>query len=287
MLTFILSLFMFHQADPTNYGNVVDALKKISSQYSQNAEMIVMGDSDSGLPIYALKIGNGDVATLVVATHHGNEYGSTAVAVATAESLAADPLPGRTVYVVPVLNISGYNTRNRNERTTKGSFDPNRDYPGPCGTNGPFRLKSTTSLAKFLEEKNIVTSATLHTYSPAVLYPWGISTQDLKTEYESTFIALTQAATVESKYQYGNSTEILYAADGTFEDYAFWKTGAWSILFEMGYRHNPGPQDIEKMIQGNVPGIRRLLAVAPIERAANHNFTGKCDRSVPQRLVLE
>lgn len=278
---------MFQSPDATNYGNVVDVLKKISTQYSNNAELIVVGDSDSGLPIYGLKIGSGEVATLVVGTHHGNEYGSTAVAIAAAESLAADPLPGRTVYVVPVLNISGYNSRSRYEKTTKSSYDPNRDYPGPCATSGPFKLKSTTSLAKFLEEKNIVTSATLHTYSPAVLYPWGVSSKDLKTAYESTFIALTQAATVESKYQYGNSTEILYAADGTFEDYAFWKTGTWSILFEMGYSHNPSESSIKEMIQGNVPGIRRMLAIAPTEKAQDHAFTGQCDRSVPQRLVLE
>lgn len=287
MLTLMLSLFMFHKADPTNYGNVVEVLKKLSAQYPQNAELIVMGDSDSGLPIYGLKIGNGETATLVVGTHHGNEYGSTAVAIATAESLAADPLGGKTVYVVPVLNISGYNARSRYEKKGSSSLDPNRDYPGPCGTNGPFKLKSTAALAKFIEDKNIVSSATLHTYAPAALYPWGVSSKDLKTPYEDTFIALTKAATVESKYDYGNSTELLYAADGTFEDYAFWKVGAWSILFEMGNSHYPSQNDIKEMVSGNVPGIRRLLAVAPTEKAADHLFQGKCDKSVIQRTVLE
>ena len=51
---------------------------------------------------------------------------------------------------------------------------------------------------------------------------------DLKTEYEDLFKNLVASATVESKYTTGNNTEVMYPADGTFEDYAFWKTGAWS-----------------------------------------------------------
>jgi hypothetical protein len=200
------------------------------------------------------------------------------VALAFAESVAADPIPGQTVYVVPVLNIGGYNKRSRYESNGKGAMsDPNRDYPGPCGTEGPFNLKSTKALADFIDHEKIVTAATLHTYFPAVVYPWGISTQDLANAYPEIFQKLVEAGTVESRYRVGNSTEVIYPADGAFEDYAYWKHGIWSILFELGFSHSPSDSEIQTMIAQNVPGLRRMLMTAPTTVAANHSFTGRCD----------
>lgn len=290
MINFLLSLFLLPQVNTpvsSNYDQVVQALRTIANDHGDNAQLFELAVSDSGQSIYGLKIGNGETADLIVATHHGNEYGSTAVAVGAAQAFAANPIAGHTVYVIPVLNIGGYNQRNRYESVNGRSFDPNRDYPGPCGTSGPYNLKSTKALADFIDQKRIVSSATLHTYWPAVLYPWGISTRDLKTEYESTFIGLAKDATVESKYASGNSTELLYAADGAFEDYAYWKHGIWSLLFEMGVSHSPGQDQMKQMVAVNVPGLRRFIENAPKERAANHAFTGTCDRSVQQRYILE
>ncbi|MDG0817244.1 M14 family metallopeptidase [Bdellovibrio svalbardensis] len=290
MLHIIFSLLVSMQAPaaPTNYSVVQDGLKKIAQENPTTTELFDIGLSDSGDPIMGLKIGNGETPDLIVATHHGNEYGSTGVAMGAADAFAKNPIVGHTVYIIPVLNISGYNNRNRYERTPSGSVDQNRDYPGPCATTQPFRSKATKALADFIDKKNIVSSATLHTYWPAVLYPWGFSTKDITTSYESTFINLVKASAVESGYAVGNSKELLYAADGAFEDYAFWKHGVWSLLFEMGKSHNPSQSDIKRMIDVNVPGFRRFFENAPKERAANHDFTGKCDYTrALQRTHLE
>lgn len=262
-----------------NYAQVKARLQTAAAQNPTTTTEFELGMSDSGEMIKGLKIGNGPVNNLIVATHHGNEYGSTELAVAIAENLAKDPLPNQTIFVIPVLNISGYNSRSRYEsfKNNKELQDANRDYPGPCGTDGPFKLKSTKALADFIDKQNINAAATLHTFSPAVLYPWGISTHDLSTPYQSIFEQLTKDATQESRYQYGNSTELLYPADGTFEDYAYWKHGIWSILFELGYSHSPGENAVQEMIRTNIPGIRRMLANAPTSRAENHSFTGRCD----------
>ncbi len=275
-------------AAPTNYSVVQDGLKKIAQENPTTAQLFDIGVSDSGDPIMGLKIGNGETPDLIVATHHGNEYGSTAVAMGAADAFAKNPIVGHTVYIIPVLNISGYNARNRYERLPTGSVDQNRDYPGPCVNTKSFQSKATKALADFIDKKNIVSSATLHTYWPAVLYPWGFSTNDVTTSYESTFINLVKASAVESGYAVGNSKELLYAADGAFEDYAFWKHGVWSLLFEMGNSHNPSQNDIKGMIDTNVPGFRRFFENAPKERAANHAFTGKCDYTrALQRTHLE
>lgn len=287
MLETILSLFLFAPQAPDNYATALEVLRTIARDNPHRTKWLEIGVSDSGKPIVALQIGDGETASLIVGTHHGNEYGSTAVALAVADSLARDPLPEHTVYVVPVLNVSGYNSGSRLERTSVGSIDPNRDYPGPCGTPRPFRSKATRALADFAEAANIVNSATLHTYSPAVLYPWGFSTRDVSTAYDSLFISLAKAATVESGYLVGNSKDVLYAANGTFEDYAFWKLGIWSLLFEMGSSHSPNEGDVKRMIEVNVPGLRRFIATAPKSRAADHQFRGKCDLSVQSRTRLE
>ncbi len=287
MMNTILSLFLTLAPHVNNYDKVVTTLNQIHQAHPNTTQILTIGVSDQGVPIYALQIGSGAVNSLIVGTHHGNEYGSTAVALGVADNLANSPIDGQTVFVVPVLNISGFNAGNRFENGISGSFDANRDYPGPCKAGKTFNLKSTKALADFLVEKNIQVSATLHTYWPAVVYPWGISTKDLSTPYDAQYIDLVKAATVESGYQTGNNTQVLYAADGTFEDYAYWKHGIWTLLFELGFSHNPDQTAIKNMVDVNVPGIRRFLTQSPKVRVTNHNFAGTCDSQVMQRMWLE
>ncbi len=288
MLETILSLFLMQAPSASNYEKVVQQIEQIAAQNPANAEVFTMGINNQGQPIKGLKIGNGAINSLVVGTHHGNEYGSTAVALGFAQSLAQAPIVGQTVYIVPVLNISGYNRKDRFESSTSSQVvDANRDYPSPCKAGPNFKLKSTEALAKFVDEKNIIISATLHTYWPAVVYPWGISTTDLTTPYDNQYKELVRLATVESRYQTGNNTDVLYPADGTFEDYAYWKHGIWSLLFELGFTHNPDAQAIKNMIDVNTPGLRRFLENAPTQRVAEHNFSGRCNARMPQRVILE
>lgn len=259
------------------YEDVRAFLRGLVAKHPTTTELFELGVSDSGRMIEGVRIGSGPVSHLVVATHHGNEYGSTEVARAFAASLAASPIPNRVIYVIPVLNIYGYDTRRRGEDTPDSVYDSNRDYPGPCGTAGPFKLKSTALLAAFLEQRQIVAAATLHTFHPAVVYPWGFKTPDLTPPYVDLYTALAKAATVESGYRIGNSTDVLYPAAGTFEDYAFWRHGIWTLLFELGRTHKPYDDAIAEMIRVNVPGLRRMMEQAPVARAEDHEFRGRCD----------
>lgn len=287
MLEGILALFLMQAPAANKYDNAVAKLNEIAATNPAQAQVITIGTNDQGTPIKAIKIGNGKTASLVVATHHGNEYGSTAVALGFADSLAKKPIEDQTVYIVPVLNVTGYNRGRREENSLGWPVDANRDYPSPCKKDKAFRLKSTNALATFIEEKNIQISATLHTYWPAVVYPWGVSTTDLSTPYDDTYKKLVADATVESRYQTGNNTEVLYPADGTFEDYAYWKHGIWSLLFELGFSHDPDQVAIKNMIEVNNPGLRRFLENSPKTRVAKHDFTGRCDARMPQRVFLE
>lgn len=288
MIETILSLFLLQTPSADNYNNILKSMDQIAITNPANVKVFTMGTNSQGQAIQGLKIGSGPVNSLVVATHHGNEYGSTAVALGFAQELASHPIQKQTVYVIPVLNISGYNRADRYEKNVQGLMtDPNRDYPSPCKTDAPYQLKSTEALSKFLIDKNIQISATLHTYWPAVVYPWGISTTDLSTPYEDQYKLLVAAATAESKYQTGNNTQILYPADGTFEDYAYFKHGIWSLLFELGFSHNPDPIAVKNMIQANTPGLRRFLEESPTVRVTQHKFIGHCDARMLKRVILE
>lgn len=266
-----------------SYDETRKFMHALAAAHPESTQIFILGQGDTGDIIEGLQIGNGPVHNLVVATHHGNEYGSTEVAKGFAQSIAEKPISGQTIYVIPVLNISGYNSNTREEQAISSDrqwYDPNRDYPGPCGTSGPWHLKSTHMLANFIAEKNITVSATLHTFSPAVLYPWGISTQDTSTPYDDTFIKLGQAAAQDSGYNVGNSTLLIYPADGCYEDYAFWKHGIWSMLFELGNSHTPSDSDVADMVRTNTSGLRRMFETAPTQRAVDHEFHGKCDTSL-------
>lgn len=282
--TLIAFVFLFVSATAgaqvsTNrkYNDVVSFMQKLAAQYPQSVRLFTLAQSDQGVAIQGMMIGNGPVNNLLVATHHGNEYGSTELALGFAENIAAQPIADQTMYVIPVLNIDGYNNRNRHERINGRYIDLNRDYPGPCGTEGPFFSKSTKALADFLESQKIVTSATVHTYWPTVVWPWGLSTHDIDTPYTPIFMKLAQTAAEFSNYETGNSAQVIYPADGTFEDYAFWKHGIWSLLFEVGKSHYPGIQDLNAIVKQNVPGIRKMFETAPKSRAAQHEFTGQCN----------
>ena len=280
MICMLASQVFAGDVNTKKYSDVKVFLHELERTHPGVVHNVIVGPSDSGEVIEGVMIGHGAVHNLVVGTHHGNEYGSTEVAMAFATSVADHPIADQTIYVIPVLNISGYNAKQRDERDAKGIYrDPNRDYPGPCGSEGPHHLKSTASLAKFIIQENIVSSATLHTYYPAVVYPWGLSTYDVITPYDDLFKTMVINATEVSKYTIGNSAQIIYPANGCYEDYSFWKSGVWSILFELGHSHNPTQADINEMIRVNVPGIRKMLELAPHDKAVNHEFTGRCETS--------
>jgi len=286
-LLFFTTPFVFAQeldapfSPVRTYADIVSMMNRIHQNHPDTTEVFTLGNSPDGTPVYGVKITDPHaprpVENLVVATHHGNEYGSTEVALAFMQRISEQPLSGQTLYVIPVLNTWGYDRNQRTERDGEGHMvDPNRDYPGPCKRETRFHLSNTESLARFIAERNIVNVATLHTYAELVLYPWGISTDDVDTRYTPQFVQMGNAAASVSHYQVGNSTAALYPADGTFEDFVFWRHGIWSLLFEMGRTHSPDAGQLQQLIADNVPGLIQMFKEAPRERAPLHSFEGHC-----------
>lgn len=265
------------------YDQVLERVKLAAAANPRSTELFEL-KKDDGESLWGIRIGSGPVEDLVVATHHGNEYGSTEVAVALIEDLAMRPLGDRTTYVIPVINISGFNA---NQRQEKG-YDPNRDWPGPCGNahGTPLQLASIRAIDEFIASKKFVMGITLHTYAETVTYPWSFK-DDSPTAHDHEFREIAEQAAKVNGYRTGKTPDLIYTTLGDFESYAFWKHGIWSFLFEMGTSHSPDAAAVERLKQKNVPAIRAMLETAPTTNARDHKFSGSCADAFSRSLMTD
>ena len=157
--------FAFSAEPSGRYKAIYDQMKAIEAASPGLAKVFSIGTNDDGVDLYALRISTAPqqmdkskIGQVLVATHHGNEGGSTLLAVEfmkdvvqryKSEELWRGNLNQTEWTVLPVLNVSGYNANDRYEH----GEDPNRDYPGPCHLKGHSKLKSIRTLMSFLESQ--------------------------------------------------------------------------------------------------------------------------------------
>ncbi len=241
-----------------------------------------IGASVEGRPILAVKIGASTDApsrpnVIYVATYHAREWAAAEVAlrlvVFFADSLPLRPggaalLAGRDVWVIPVANPDGYeytftttrlwrkNRRpnadgtfgidlNRNHATffaldaAGSSPDPASDiYRGTAAESEP----ETRAIAAFFRAHPPPASITYHTYTGAILYPWGQANGAL-TGDDGLFrvLAGTDVApamrdsvpgSVNDRYHPGPGWH-LYPTNGDFADWAYEEFGAAAFTVEL------------------------------------------------------
>lgn len=238
--------------EPTAYDRI---LAEISDLQTKNRDLVStfdIGMNDIGIPIRALRISHhpdaidpSKIGHLIVATHHGDERHAPMLAMHIARSLVVQyrsphllqgRLPDTEWTIIPVLNISGYNTNTRNEFRR----DSNREYPGPCNS-GSTTLGSIQSLMRLLQSRNFTATATIHGYLGAMTYPWGFATSQPHTLDDTKYASLLRDATRFNRYPYGRSGDVVYPVFGSYEDWVYWKHGVWSVLVEL---ENGDPRDL-------------------------------------------
>ena len=274
---FFLSLFIsFNSFASSNYSKISKRIKK-SINSNPSLEGFVLGKNDHGQDILGVKfIGNSKnrVSHLVVAAHHGNETKSAELAARFVEYLdrtGGGEFKDMDLYIIPVLNIGGFNKEDRHERDSNNrSHDPNRDYPDPCISKKNFKLKSTSHLANFVKSKDIIGAITIHGYYGSLTYPWGIYTDNYETLDHKVFHKKAKDAVLENNYIVGTHADISYPAGGAFEDWAYFEHGIWSLLVELEDSPNYG-DDIKMIV--------RSLKSFPRSRSVDHRHTGSCERN--------
>lgn len=245
MILILLCIPTFIMA--TNYDAMLDEMNQLASNYPAYVQLMDIGKNDQNITIYGLKIENLEYAgnksnQLLVGCHHGNETHSATVCINFTKQLinifqnSSDALYtglSRSIfYVIPVLNISGYNNRSRYEKGPSSSYDPNRDYPDPCASNSYFKLASIRNLANFVERYNIIGAVTTHGYVGTFTYPWGIYTKNTKTKDNELFHSMAAASVKANNYSIGTHADQIYPASGAFEDWAYHAHGVWVMLME-------------------------------------------------------
>ncbi|OTF76498.1 organic cation transporter protein-like protein [Euroglyphus maynei] len=162
-------------------------------------------------------------------------------------------------YITPVLNVDGYeytHEKNRLWRKTRSTnwqsffrrgcrgVDANRNYDydwaakgisaNPCSEtyagDKAFSEPETRAEAEFLLKKlgkRVQVYIAVHSYGQLWLYPWGNVRKD--SPYVEKLSAKAKIATdalyqrYKTRFKYGNSAEILYAASGAGDDWAHGK----------------------------------------------------------------
>lgn len=266
------------------YDTAVQKLDQLAAAHPAFVTPMDLGTNDQGVLIRGVKIedpaapGFAKPKHLVVAVHHGNEELSADVAQSFAERLVAaledsgsplNPALRRNVYfVVPVLNVTGYNASRREETSRNGrTLDPNRDYPDPCTTDQPFQLASTKNLSDFVAEQGIVAAVTIHGYIGTFTYPWGIFTTNTHTPDHAAFQDMSRQVVAVNRYSTGTHADAIYPTAGAFEDWAYHEHGVWVMLLEIANRPN---------VQRDADSLLKYFAVAPAERSMRHDHLGTC-----------
>ncbi len=296
-----LALFLFlgvsFTASATNpptgdYKKILDRFTALQNAHPKFSQLFSIGENDDGVAIMALRISTSPdaadpkkIGQLIVATHHGNEKACPEFAHLFSEELlkkyeSTELLRGNLAdqewTIIPVLNISGYNQNNRYEH----GVDPNRDYPGVCNNLPGGKLKSIVRLMEHIKSRAYTGSLTVHGYVGSLTYPWGVDAEDLHTKDHNQFASVTAKAAALNDYEHGTSTDIVYSANNTYEDYAYWKHGMWSLLMEM--------RDGSKAdLSSSTAAIFKYFELLDSSPSQQHQFTSQCTRTNRPDLRIE
>lgn len=274
LVIILLQTFVF----ATKYDTMLENMKQLANSYPEYVQLMDIGKNDQNMTIYGLKVENNQYSLdraktpqLLVGCHHGNEYHSADVCITFTKQLVAifnntqdalyKNLSRSVFYVIPVLNISGYNSNSRYEKGPSGSYDPNRDYPDPCESNRYFQLASIRNLANFVERYGIVGAVTAHGYVGTLTYPWGIYTSNYNTKDNAKFSEMAKFAVEANGYRTGTHGAIVYPASGAFEDWAYHAHGIWVMLIE----HKRSPN-----LDKDALCLLRYFSVVPTARSSQH-----------------
>ena len=269
----IICIFASFNLFAAPYDTIVTRLQELAKK--PQTSLFSLGQNDQGQSIIGIILGDPSVAKtkhLMVGTHHGNERMAAEVpfhfanivldALNNPNHPEHDKYENSLIYVIPVLNISGYNANRREEMGSDNrTHDPNRDYEDPCRTKADFGLKSTTLLAELIEKENIIAAVTLHGYIGTFTYPWGVNAKDYRTMDDALMVDLAKKSVAFNKYKTGTHGGAIYPTAGAFEDWAYYKLGVWSFLLEIGNTNS----DLKKDAQA----LDAFFKMAPLERSQN------------------
>lgn len=283
------------------HDEVNEYLQSLSKKHSSQVSVKEAGTSHEGRSIKTITINDkpGNAVVFLDAGIHAREWIAPATALYAINQLVEhasenqDVLSNLTWVIMPVVNPDGYEFSHESDRfwrkTRKPSgkncmgTDGNRNFDFHWGEVGAsnqgcadtFRGETAFSEPETQAVRDAVNKLkgrckfylSLHSYGNYILYPWGWTSKLPDTWEDIDEVAQAGAAAIKqatgSRYTVGSSTNVLYAASGGSDDWAFAVADVpISITMELpgggngGF--NPPPSSIEKIVKESWLGIKAM-----------------------------
>ncbi|XP_001654133.2 carboxypeptidase B [Aedes aegypti] len=283
------------------HNEINEYLQTLSQKYPSLVSVEEAGTSYEGRSIKTITINKkpGNAVVFLDAGIHAREWIAPATALYAIEQLVEhssenqEVLSNLTWVIMPVVNPDGYEfshetdrfwrkTRKPTGKTCKGT-DGNRNFDYHWGEVGAstqacadtFRGETAFSEPETRAVRDAVMKLkgsckfylSLHSYGNYILYPWGWTSKLPETWEAIDEVAQAGAEAIKqstgSRYTVGSSTNVLYAAAGGSDDWAFAVAEVpISITMELpgggngGF--NPPPSSIEKIVNESWVGIKAM-----------------------------
>lgn len=260
-----------------SYDQVLSALSQLETSRPDIAKTFDIGTSWGGRIIRAVKISDHPAIedpteddVLLTGVHHAREWISVEVPLRIAEYLVANyedaaikPLvDNREIWIVPLVNPDGYQHSHavdrlwrKNRRDLAFGFfgvDLNRNYAYQWGVSGSsaflgspiyrgpnaFSEPETVAIRDLIESHNFISLISYHSYTQAILYPWGYTGDAAPDEPLLRSIAERMRDLIQGvhgeDYCVGQPQACIgYVASGDLTDWAYAEKGILSYTIEL------------------------------------------------------
>ncbi|XP_055532026.1 carboxypeptidase B-like [Wyeomyia smithii] len=282
------------------HSDINSYLDELANKYASHVSVVEIGKSYEGRPLKTITINENanNPVILLDAGIHAREWIAPATALYAINQLVEhatnnkNVLSNLTWVILPVVNPDGYEYSHEQERlwrkTRKPSgrcsgTDGNRNFDfhwGEVGASSSACSETYRGDTAFSEpETQAVRDAllklkgrckfylTLHSYGNYLLYPWGWTRTLPDGWREIDEVAQAGAAAIKkatgSRYTVGSSTNVLYAAAGGSDDWAFAEAKVpISIIMELpgggSQGFNPPASAIERSVKESWIGIKAM-----------------------------
>jgi hypothetical protein len=231
------------------YDEHVAFLNDLAAQYPDLAEMVDLGSSVEGRPLWAIRItgpGTGKPGVMYHGGQHGNELTGTVVVTYMAQRLVTsydgDPDIRSLVdnvewFLLPIMNPDGYVG---GRRYNANGADLNRDWPAPSDFTNGFSQPETTAMRDFfLANPNVRAHVDFHTYGNMIMWAWGYTKEFCEDDATFRHVGLEMQGRIlgirGTLYaRLGPIYTTIYPVHGGSIDYTYGDLGLWAFTFEVG-----------------------------------------------------
>lgn len=230
------------------YSKIVEELKSLEDSYGDYAQLVTYGKTVQGKPLTLIKIGKKNVtsskAVYIGGSIHGDEYLNIEDRLprwfleqtANSGTISSYLDQGGVIYIAPILNPDGYDSRDRENRN---GVDLNRDYTVLQANVQGFKETETRSLFEYLSRDlgnvKLKVAMDYHCCIGALLYPWSFTGPVLSEidKQKHLLIASIMQTAIGPGVRAGTTPVILgYSAKGTSKDFYYEHFGALGFTYE-------------------------------------------------------